>query len=133
VPVTGQFSGGYSAADLLQGVAVLEVLRPEDSSFYWAAVVADAGRVIGWQLRKFGTGELYFVNADCTECDCPDAVYRGRACKHMAALRQALSPLTTAPAPEPGQVAWTTCGGCGARIPLLLHDCPTCGYEQLPF
>ena len=94
VPVTGSFVGGApSAHDLLHGVAVLEVLRPEDSDYYWCQVVADAGEVIGYQLRHFGTGEVYFLPADCTDCDCPDRTYRPErpgGCKHMAGLRQAL-------------------------------------------
>jgi hypothetical protein len=97
VAVAGSFSGGATTADLLAGVAVLEIARPEDTEdFYWCAYVVDAGRVIGYQLCKFGTGEVYFLPADLSECDCPDGVYRSArpgGCKHRVALRQALSPL----------------------------------------
>jgi hypothetical protein len=95
VPVTGSFVGGPpSAHDLLHGVAVLEVLRPEDSDYYWTAVVADAGRVVGYQLAHFGTGTVYFLPADLSECDCPDRTYRPErpgGCKHMRGLAQALA------------------------------------------
>jgi hypothetical protein len=97
--VTGLFCGGSTTADLLAGVAVLEVLRPEDSDYYWAGYVVDNSRVIGVQLRHFGTGTVYFLPADLSECDCGDFTFRPDrpgGCKHMAALRQALSPLPAA-------------------------------------
>jgi hypothetical protein len=97
VPVTGTFCGGATTADLLQGVAVLQIDRPEDTNdWYWCGYVVDGGRVIGVQLQKFGTGQTYFLPADLNECDCPDCTFRQRECKHMTALKQALSPLPAA-------------------------------------
>jgi hypothetical protein len=97
VPVTGSFSGGATTADLLAGVAVLEIARPEDTEdFYWAAYVVDDSRIVGVRLRRFHTGKTYFLPAGLSGCDCPDHVERGRACKHMTALKQALSPLASA-------------------------------------
>jgi hypothetical protein len=101
VPVAGSFCGGATTADLLAGVAVLQIDRPEDTNdWYWAAYVVDAGRIIGVQLQKFGNGVVYFLPADLSECDCPDCTFRQRACKHMTALRQALSPLAAGRAPD---------------------------------
>jgi hypothetical protein len=97
VPVTGSFCGGATTADLLQGVAVLQIDRPEDNNdWYWCGYVCDDYRVVAVQLRKFGTGQTYTLPADLSSCDCPDHVYRGRPCKHMSALKQALSPLASA-------------------------------------
>jgi hypothetical protein len=90
VPVTGSFAEGTTRAELFEGTAVLEVLRPEDSSYYWTSYVVDAGRIIGVQLRKFGTGQVYFLPADLSECDRPDCTFRQRRCKHAQALEQAL-------------------------------------------
>jgi hypothetical protein len=94
VLVTGSFCGGATTADLLAGVAVLQIDRPEDTNdWYWCGYVVDGGRIIGVRLRKFGTGTVYFLPADLSECECPDCTFRQRACKHITALRQALSPL----------------------------------------
>jgi hypothetical protein len=51
VPVTGSFSGGATTADLLQGVAVLQIDRPEDTNdWYWCAYVVERSRhgLLGW-------------------------------------------------------------------------------------
>jgi hypothetical protein len=90
VAVTGSFGEGTTRAELFQGVAVLEVLRPEDSDYYWCSYVVDAGHIIGIQLRKFGVGTVYFLPADLSDCDCPDSTFWQRRCKHAAALEQAL-------------------------------------------
>jgi hypothetical protein len=96
VPVVGSFGGGATTSDLLAGVAVLQIDRPEDANdWYWAAYVVDGGRVIGVQLQKFGTGQTYFLPADLSDCECADRTFRERACKHMTALKQALSPLAS--------------------------------------
>jgi hypothetical protein len=97
VPVTGSFVGGPSMNDLVHGVAVLEVLRPEDSDYYWCSCCVDQGRLLGFYLTKFGAGQTYFVDAECKSCDCGDAVYRERQCKHARALRQALESLGRRP------------------------------------
>jgi hypothetical protein len=94
VPVTGSFGEGTTQAELIAGTAVLEIARPEDTNdFYWVAYVIDGGRVVGVNLRKFGTGQTYFLPATLDDCDCADATFRQRPCKHAIALRQALSPL----------------------------------------
>ncbi|HKI36596.1 MAG TPA: SWIM zinc finger family protein [Gemmataceae bacterium] len=43
----------------------------------------------GYRLVK-PDGTAYDVNGQTWECDCPDATYRGRQCKHSKALRAAL-------------------------------------------
>jgi len=99
VGVNGYFSGGGSIAELCEGSAVL-VIRKGDASDadempYWT--VADFGpdgRIAYFQLQRFGTGDRYNLPADLADCDCPDCTYRNRECKHMAALRQALTALT---------------------------------------
>jgi hypothetical protein len=91
VPVDGYFLAKPTTDELLAGTAVLQIDRPEDTNdWYWCQYVCDAYTVVGYELRKFGTGSVYFLPADCSDCDCPDRVYRGRACKHMTAMRQAL-------------------------------------------
>jgi hypothetical protein len=42
----------------------------------------------GWRLRKAGSDELYLVveAGDGASCDCGDARFRGRRCKHVRAL-----------------------------------------------
>jgi hypothetical protein len=62
---------------------------------YLVRVVAENGRVIGYQLRK-ATGEVYDLAADVSSCDCPDATFhpeRPGGCKHQRALKAALAAL----------------------------------------
>jgi hypothetical protein len=90
--VTGSFGEGATQADLIAGVAVLEIARPADTGgFYWAAYLIDGARIVGVQIRKFGTGQAYFLPADLSECDCPDCASR-RPCELAAALRMVLPP-----------------------------------------
>jgi hypothetical protein len=44
----------------------------------------------GYRLVK-SDSTIYDVNGEKWQCDCPDATYRGRECKHAKALRAALS------------------------------------------
>jgi hypothetical protein len=94
IEARGQLSCGTDRiGDLFRGVAVLEISRGDDDlSWYWAQAIHDGGRVVGVELTKFGTGEKYRVtcDGDAFTCDCPDSVYRGRRCKHVAALHSAL-------------------------------------------
>jgi hypothetical protein len=48
-----------------------------------------------WELRKAdGTAYTLTVNADAElACDCPDATYRHRECKHVTSLKAALAEL----------------------------------------
>lgn len=44
----------------------------------------------GFRLVK-SDGTAYDIDAESWQCDCPDATYRGRECKHAKALRAALA------------------------------------------
>ncbi len=53
---------------------------------------------IGWQLVKEiegeeHEGEVYHLPLDVAACDCPDAKYRNRECKHMRAVAAVLKAL----------------------------------------
>ena len=59
---------------------------------YTVTVHRDGGRVLGYRLEKLD-GRAYDIDASAGEhwaCDCPDATYRGRECKHVKALQAAL-------------------------------------------
>jgi hypothetical protein len=104
-----------SIGDLIAGHAVLSIARGDhtdlDVRLYWVKAHLDPdGRVTGFELSKFGTGQRYDLPADLSSCDCPDRVYREErpgGCRHMQALRQALvavasgiTPVTPEPAEE---------------------------------
>jgi hypothetical protein len=57
--------------------------------------VRDAGRLIGYRLRK-EDGTTYDLPADLSSCDCPDGTYhpeRPGGCKHRKAMAAALAAL----------------------------------------
>lgn len=106
VSVSARFVGGARRADVLDGSAVLSIVAGDatdrDESAYWCLAVFQGERCTGFQLTKFGSGEVYDLPRDLSSCDCPDHTYRGErpgGCKHMAALRQAL-PIVTNTAPR---------------------------------
>jgi hypothetical protein len=62
------------------------------------------GQLVGFQLEKEGTGEVYAIDTTPVwgwTCDCPDACFRERyatspeaaGCKHVVGLRAALEQL----------------------------------------
>lgn len=60
----------------------------------WEAYPGDPeGR--GWRLEKASDGAVYTVylhgNGQDRSCDCPDAVYRSRDCKHLEVVRDLLT------------------------------------------
>jgi hypothetical protein len=59
---------------------------------YTTTVLKDQDRVTGYRLQKFD-GMVYDIDASREQwgCDCPDATYRERECKHVKALRAALA------------------------------------------
>jgi hypothetical protein len=68
---------------------VLEINAAE----YFITVLQDAaGQTRGYRLEK-PDGTAYDVDTTGTDwlCDCADATYRRRACKHAKALRAALA------------------------------------------
>jgi hypothetical protein len=85
---------GTGLADLFAGAAVLDVIdaRGAVTSYWCEAVVSDC-RVVAVRLTKFLTGQQYQVTFDgeSWECDCPGSTYRGRDCKHLVALHDALT------------------------------------------
>jgi hypothetical protein len=85
--------GADRIGDLFRGIAVLEISRGDDDlAWYWAQALHSGGKVYGVELTRFGTGEKYRVtlDGDAFTCDCPDAVYRQRSCKHVRALHSSL-------------------------------------------
>jgi hypothetical protein len=94
--------------DLFAGVAILTVSKGDetdtDTMLYCARGVADAGRIVAIDLTKFGGGKTYRVSIDpetgAWECDCPDSMCRGRRCKHVAALLDALHWAGPMPVPQ---------------------------------
>ncbi len=103
VNVTARFVGGATRQDVIDGAAVLSIAYGDptdtDESAYWCRAVFVGDICTGFQLTKFGTGEVYDIPRDLSSCDCPDHTYRPErpgGCKHMAALRQALPTVSKA-------------------------------------
>jgi hypothetical protein len=99
VSVKASWVGGYSAADLRRGTAVLAIVTGDgsdaDERVYWAkGVVRKGGKFQGVELRQFATARTYFVRfsgSGFVDCSCGDRVHRPNrpgGCKHMAALNQ---------------------------------------------
>jgi hypothetical protein len=67
---------------------------PRLPTWLWAVGLASARAVRppAYRLEKLD-GPTYDIDATAPEwrCDCPDATYRNRECKHVKALRAALS------------------------------------------
>jgi hypothetical protein len=94
VEATGQLACGSDRIhDLIHGHAVLTVTKGQQATLYWVQAVTDGGKIVALDLTKFGGGEKYRValEDDAFVCDCPDATYRCRRCKHVAALHDALT------------------------------------------
>jgi hypothetical protein len=95
VNVTGRIitGRGRTLADLFTGIAILEITAGEKMDSYWVSLHLDPsdGAILGVRLQKFGDGATYDLPHDLSACECPDHQYRGRPCKHMEALRQALT------------------------------------------
>jgi hypothetical protein len=90
------FCGTDRLGDLFAGCAILTIARGDDDrADYWLEAVPDrlTGRIAALDLRRFGSGETYriSIDGDNFHCDCPDSVYRGRRCKHLAAVSDALT------------------------------------------
>ena len=60
---------------------------------YFVTVHRDRdGRALGYRLeRRDGTAYDIDATGPDWQCDCPDATYRQRECKHARALRAALA------------------------------------------
>jgi hypothetical protein len=88
--ITGR---GRTLADLFQGIAILEIEGEGRLDSYWVSLHLDPsdGAILGVRLQKFGEGTTYDLPHDLSSCECPDHQYRQRECKHMSALRQALT------------------------------------------
>lgn len=72
---------------------------------------------------------VYHVDLAKGECDCPDAQYRKRACKHVLAVRAAVATLTPAALPtvaSPEQPCLT----CGDATPNPAGYCEPCQVHQ---
>jgi hypothetical protein len=59
---------------------------------YTITILKNRGRTSGYRLEKLD-GAVYDVDTERESwtCDCPDATYRERECKHVKALRAALA------------------------------------------
>jgi hypothetical protein len=66
---------------------VLEI----NGAVYTVTILRLYGQLVGYRLEKLD-GQTYDIDAasEPWQCDCPDAVYRERECKHVKALRAAL-------------------------------------------
>jgi hypothetical protein len=69
------------------GTGVLEI----NGTSYTVTVLRGPSGVVGYRLGK-DDGKTYDIDAtgETWKCDCPDATYRERECKHVKALRAAL-------------------------------------------
>ena len=94
VSVVAHFVAEPTDEDLLIGAAVLEIVDDREMSSYWLQANTERGNIVGWSLRKFGSGEVYHLPRDLSSCECGDAVYRSErpgGCRHQQAIRQALT------------------------------------------
>ncbi|HEX5270546.1 MAG TPA: hypothetical protein VFW33_08680 [Gemmataceae bacterium] len=85
---------GTFAADLLAGAAILEIEDATDLKSYWCEANVDRGALLGFRLRRFGSGEVYDLPSTLDSCTCPDATFRGErpgGCRHQRAMRAALA------------------------------------------
>jgi hypothetical protein len=84
-PVTYQWVVPIGA---VSGVGVLDI----NGAVYTVTLLHQDGRVIAYRLEKLD-GATYDIDATAPQwiCDCPDATYRQRACKHVKALQAALA------------------------------------------
>jgi hypothetical protein len=59
---------------------------------YTVTSLQNQDRVTGYRLQKL-SGTVYDIDASREQwgCDCPDATYRERQCKHVKALQAALA------------------------------------------
>jgi hypothetical protein len=59
---------------------------------YTVTVLRGPNGIVGYRLGK-DDGKTYDIDAtaEVWKCDCPDATYRERACKHVKALQVALA------------------------------------------
>ena len=57
---------------------------------YVVTVLKDGNNTVGYRLEK-PDSKTYEIDAQTWECNCPDATFRERQCKHALALRAALA------------------------------------------
>jgi hypothetical protein len=69
--------------------AVLEIA----SVPYQLTAVRDGERVLAYRLPRPAAPRAYVIDVttEAWRCDCPDATYRRRECKHVRALTKALA------------------------------------------
>src|SRR5262245_37076998 len=76
VQVTGRFVGGATRDDVIAGQAVLSIVSGDatdsDETAYWCRAIFQGEVCTGFQLTKFGSGEVYDLPRDLSSCDCPD-------------------------------------------------------------
>lgn len=89
-----------SLADAIDAGEAMLVLWPEhgESSSYTVQRLHDNGITLGFRLMKLThyiiDRKVYDIDVTQPhgwQCDCPDAQYRNRECKHIRALRAALA------------------------------------------
>jgi hypothetical protein len=96
-------------ADLLAGHAVISISTGAESDSNTTvsrlqAFTDHAGKITCFRLTKFGTGEVYDLDAALESCTCADATYREErpgVCRHRRGLREALLSITEGQDQEP--------------------------------
>jgi hypothetical protein len=85
-PVTGSCRWVLPIGEV--GTGVLQI----NSTPYTVTILRSPSGVNGYRLGK-EDGKTYDIDAfaETWKCDCPDATYRERECKHVKALRAALT------------------------------------------
>jgi hypothetical protein len=106
VSVRARWLGDHGPGHPDAGTAVLELIaqtaRGRVVTVNWVRrILGPGGRVEGYRLTRFGSGEVYDVDvsfgpdARSWSCDCPDYCWRstcrpGGGCKHTIGLHNAL-------------------------------------------
>jgi hypothetical protein len=98
-PATGtaRWASADPAAALRLGAAAALVIRTatragEVAAGYVVRPILDGGQLVGYRLEKADDEgpAAYDLPADLSSCTCPDHTWRGRPCKHMGGLLDAL-------------------------------------------
>jgi hypothetical protein len=143
-------TGGLSLADALDSGNALLAIYPEkgEASSYTVERLGDKGRVTGYRLTRLAeyivdrkTYDVCVTEPWGWTCDCPDAQFRSRECKHARSLRAALNAagITSTqkpepqPQPEPAEPEEEETVEIGAEPPQSAKVCFECGRPSEDF